>query len=64
MKWRTTHPVFVLPRQPASDRPAIRRITTIRNGIANVNVAATFVDTLRLGGWDAAAVRLVCLAVE
>jgi len=37
-------------RQPSSDRPSIRGITTIRNGIANSNVAATFVDGIYLGG--------------
>jgi iron complex outermembrane receptor protein len=37
-------------RQPASDRPVIRGLTTIRNGIANANVAATFVDGIYLGG--------------
>jgi len=37
-------------RQPASDRPVIRGITTIRNGIANANVAATFIDGIYLGG--------------
>jgi iron complex outermembrane receptor protein len=37
-------------RQPASDRPVMRGITTIRNGIANANVAATFVDGIYLGG--------------
>ena len=37
-------------RQPASDRPVMRGITTIRNGIANANVAATFVDGVYLGG--------------
>jgi iron complex outermembrane receptor protein len=37
-------------RQPTSDRPVIRGLTTIRNGIANSNVAATFVDGVYLGG--------------
>ncbi|MGI9259383.1 MAG: TonB-dependent receptor [Gammaproteobacteria bacterium] len=37
-------------RQPSSDRPSIRGITTIRNGIANSNVAATFVDGIYVGG--------------
>jgi outer membrane receptor protein involved in Fe transport len=37
-------------RQPASDRPVMRGITTIRNGIANSNAAATFVDGIYLGG--------------
>lgn len=37
-------------RQPASDRPVMRGLTTIRNGIANANVAATFVDGIYLGG--------------
>jgi iron complex outermembrane receptor protein len=37
-------------RQPTSDRPVIRGLTTIRNGIANANVAATFVDGIYLGG--------------
>ncbi len=37
-------------RQPASDRPVMRGITTIRNGISNANVAATFIDGIYLGG--------------
>jgi len=37
-------------RQPSSDRPSIRGITTIRNGIANSNVAATFIDGIYVGG--------------
>lgn len=37
-------------RGPSSNRPAIRGLTTIRNGIANATVAATFVDGTYLGG--------------
>ncbi len=37
-------------RQFSSDRPVIRGLTTIRNGIANSNVAATFVDGIYVGG--------------
>jgi len=37
-------------RQPSSDRPVIRGLTTIRNGIANSNVAAAFVDGIYVGG--------------
>ena len=37
-------------RQPSSDRPSIRGITTIRNGIANSNIAATFIDGIYVGG--------------
>jgi len=37
-------------RQPASDRPAIRGMTTIRNGIANTSAAATFIDGVYVGG--------------
>jgi len=37
-------------RGPNSNRPAIRGLTTIRNGIANATVAATFVDGVYLGG--------------
>jgi outer membrane receptor protein involved in Fe transport len=37
-------------RGPNSNRPAIRGLTTIRNGIANATVAATFIDGTFLGG--------------
>lgn len=37
-------------RQAASNRPAIRGITTIRNGIANTSAAATFIDGVYVGG--------------
>jgi outer membrane receptor protein involved in Fe transport len=37
-------------RQPASDRPTIRGLTTIRNGIANSRVAASFIDGIYVGG--------------
>ncbi|MCR9262319.1 MAG: TonB-dependent receptor [Pseudomonadaceae bacterium] len=37
-------------RQPSSDRPNIRGLTTIRNGIANTSSAATFIDGIYLGG--------------
>jgi len=37
-------------RQPASDRPAIRGLTTIRNGIANTSAATTFIDGVYVGG--------------
>lgn len=37
-------------RGPNSNRPMIRGLTTIRNGIANSTVAATFIDGVYLGG--------------
>jgi outer membrane receptor protein involved in Fe transport len=37
-------------RQPGSDRPAIRGVTTIQNGIGNASAAAYFVDGIYLGG--------------
>ncbi len=37
-------------RQPSSYRPTVRGITTIRNGIANVSAATTFIDGIYLGG--------------
>jgi len=37
-------------RGPNSNRPTVRGLTTIRNGIANSTVAATFVDGVYLGG--------------
>lgn len=37
-------------RGPDSNRPAVRGLTTIRNGIANSTVAATFIDGVYLGG--------------
>lgn len=37
-------------RQPASYRPMIRGLTTIRNGIANASAATTFVDGVYVGG--------------
>ena len=37
-------------RQPAADRPAIRGLTTIRNGIANTSAATTFIDGVYVGG--------------
>lgn len=37
-------------RGPNSNRPMVRGLTTIRNGIANSTVAATFVDGVYLGG--------------
>ncbi len=39
-----------LGRQPASDRPVIRGLTTVRNGIANASSATVFVDGIYLGG--------------
>lgn len=39
-----------LGRQPASDRPIIRGLTTIRNGIANASSATVFVDGVYIGG--------------
>ncbi|MEO8443578.1 MAG: TonB-dependent receptor [Gammaproteobacteria bacterium] len=37
-------------RGPNSNRPMVRGLTTIRNGITNSTVAATFVDGVYLGG--------------
>ncbi len=37
-------------RQPASNRPAIRGLTTIQNGIANTSVATIFIDGIYVGG--------------
>jgi iron complex outermembrane recepter protein len=37
-------------RQPGSDRPAIRGVTSIQNGIGNASSAATFIDGIFLGG--------------
>ncbi len=37
-------------RGPDSNRPTVRGLTTIRNGIANSTIAATFVDGVYLGG--------------
>ncbi len=37
-------------RQPASYRPVIRGLTTVRNGIANASSAATFIDGVYVGG--------------
>ena len=37
-------------RQPASDRPVVRGLTTVINGIANTSAAATFVDGVYVGG--------------
>lgn len=37
-------------RQPASDRPTVRGVTTIRNGITNTSVASTFIDGVYVGG--------------
>ncbi|MFQ5635133.1 MAG: TonB-dependent receptor plug domain-containing protein, partial [Gammaproteobacteria bacterium] len=37
-------------RQPASDRPMIRGLTTIINGIANTSAASTFIDGVYFGG--------------
>lgn len=37
-------------RGPNSNRPTVRGLTTIRNGIANSTVAATFIDGVYLGG--------------
>jgi len=39
-----------LGRQPASDRPMIRGLTTIRNGIANAAAATVFIDGIYVGG--------------
>ncbi|MDP2323873.1 MAG: TonB-dependent receptor plug domain-containing protein, partial [Gammaproteobacteria bacterium] len=37
-------------RGPNSNRPTVRGLTTIRNGIGNSTVASTFVDGVYLGG--------------
>ncbi|MCP4925000.1 MAG: TonB-dependent receptor [Gammaproteobacteria bacterium] len=37
-------------RQPASNRPSIRGLTTIRNGIANTSAATVFIDGVYVGG--------------
>lgn len=37
-------------RQPASNRPTIRGLTTIRNGIANTSAATVFIDGVYVGG--------------
>jgi len=37
-------------RQPASDRPMIRGLTTVRNGIANAAAATVFIDGIYVGG--------------
>jgi len=37
-------------RQPASDRPMIRGLTTVINGIANTSAASTFIDGVYFGG--------------
>jgi len=37
-------------RQPGSDRPTMRGLTTIRNGFANVSSVGTFVDGIYVGG--------------
>ncbi|MBL8202023.1 MAG: TonB-dependent receptor [Chromatiales bacterium] len=37
-------------RGPNSNRPTVRGLTTIRNGIDNSTVAATFIDGIYLGG--------------
>jgi outer membrane receptor protein involved in Fe transport len=37
-------------RQPAADRPMVRGVTTIRNGITNTSVASTFIDGVFVGG--------------
>lgn len=39
-----------LGRQPASDRPMIRGLTTVRNGIANASSATVFIDGIYIGG--------------
>ncbi len=39
-----------LGRQPTSDRPTVRGLTTVRNGIANASVATVFVDGIYVGG--------------
>jgi iron complex outermembrane receptor protein len=40
----------VAGRQPAGDRPVVRGLTTIRNGITNTSVASTFIDGVFVGG--------------
>jgi len=37
-------------RGPNSNRPAIRGLTTIQNGVANTSAATTFIDGVYLGG--------------
>ena len=37
-------------RQPTSDRPMIRGLTTVRNGIANASAATVFIDGVYIGG--------------
>ncbi len=37
-------------RQPGSDRPAMRGVSTVVNGIANASAVAYFVDGIYLGG--------------
>ncbi|MCP4925608.1 MAG: TonB-dependent receptor [Gammaproteobacteria bacterium] len=37
-------------RQPGSDRPAMRGISTVQNGVANASAVAYFVDGIYLGG--------------
>ena len=39
-----------LGRQPTSDRPMIRGLTTVRNGIANASAATVFIDGIYIGG--------------
>jgi iron complex outermembrane receptor protein len=39
-----------LGRQPTSDRPMIRGLTTVRNGIANASSATVFIDGVYVGG--------------
>jgi len=39
-----------LGRQPTSDRPMIRGLTTVRNGIANASAATVFIDGVYVGG--------------
>jgi outer membrane receptor protein involved in Fe transport len=40
----------VAGRQPAADRPVVRGVTSIRNGITNTSVASVFVDGVFVGG--------------
>lgn len=37
-------------RQPGSDRPAMRGISTVQNGIANASAVSYFIDGIYLGG--------------
>jgi outer membrane receptor protein involved in Fe transport len=37
-------------RQPGSDRPAVRGVTTIQNGVANATAVGYFVDGVYLSG--------------